>query len=252
MHQIVVQTFVRLHRERPFGKAKPGPIRPHGPQWCGDLLRRPNLRPRPNGAPSASTSSTRRSPSCPSRASTGRRCATWPRPPASTSPRSTTTSPRSGTCWSPCSRNAGSSGACRPPRSPRCSRTRPLALADLLDDILQSMLEVEDFVRLMLGEVMRGDETAYAVGVDLFAATQKSLEQWLAEREPTVGPPGGQAALARMLRTLLVGLLARARHRRARSGRRWRRRRRDRVPRRGPRRSRRSSSRWSGRSGAHT
>ncbi len=28
------------------------------------------------------------------------------------------------------------------------------SLADLLDDILQSMLEVEDFVRLMLGEVM--------------------------------------------------------------------------------------------------
>ncbi len=80
-------------------------------------------------------------------------------------------------------------------------------LADLLDDILQSMLEVEDFIRLMLGEVMRGDQTAYAVGTDLFAATQELLERWLAERVPPVSPPGGQEALARMLRTLLVGLL---------------------------------------------
>jgi AcrR family transcriptional regulator len=85
------------------------------------------------------------------------------------------------------------------PASPR--------LADLLDEVLQSMLEVEDFIRLMLGEVMRGDQTAYAVGTDLFAATQELLEQWLAQREPTVDPPGGQEALARMLRTLLVGLL---------------------------------------------
>jgi AcrR family transcriptional regulator len=83
----------------------------------------------------------------------------------------------------------------------------PARLADLLDDILQSMLEVEDFIRLMIGEVMRGDQTAYAVGTDLFAATQGLLEQWLAEHEPEVSPPGGQEALARMLRTLLVGLL---------------------------------------------
>ncbi len=80
-------------------------------------------------------------------------------------------------------------------------------LADLLDDILQSMLEVDDFIRLMIGEVMRGDQTAYAVGNELFAASQDLLEKWLAEHKPAVSPPGGQKALARMLRTLLVGLL---------------------------------------------
>ncbi len=83
----------------------------------------------------------------------------------------------------------------------------PEQLGDLLDDILQSMLEVEDFIRLMIGEVMRGDQTAYAVGNELFAASQQLLEKWLAEHKPAVSPPGGQEALARMLRTLLVGLL---------------------------------------------
>jgi AcrR family transcriptional regulator len=79
-------------------------------------------------------------------------------------------------------------------------------LADLLNDILQSMLEVEDFVRLMMGEVMRGDDTASAVGAGLFAATQASLEHWLGEHEPPLCPPGELAAMARMLRSLLVGL----------------------------------------------
>ena len=70
--------------------------------------------------------------------------------------------------------------------------TPPPSLADLLDDILQSMLEVEDFVRLMLGEVMRGDDTAFAVGTELFAATQASLEHSLAEcRSPPVPTRGG-------------------------------------------------------------
>ncbi len=92
--------------------------------------------------------------------------------------------------------------------------TRPTALtrdeagglADLLDDILRSMLQVEEFVRLMLGEVMRGDETAHAVGVELFAATQESLQRWLAEREPAVCEGAGAAAAARMLRAMIVGL----------------------------------------------
>jgi len=89
---------------------------------------------------------------------------------------------------------------------PSLSRDPARGLADLLSDILQSMLEVEDFIRLMMGEVMRGDDTAYAVGNDLFAATQASLERWLGEHEPQLGPPGQQAAMARMLRSLLVGL----------------------------------------------
>jgi AcrR family transcriptional regulator len=89
---------------------------------------------------------------------------------------------------------------------PSLSQDPAAGLADLLYDILQSMLEVEEFIRLMMGEVMRGDDTAYAVGNDLFAATQASLELWLSEHQPSSGTPGQQAALARMLRSLLVGL----------------------------------------------
>jgi len=87
------------------------------------------------------------------------------------------------------------------------SREDPAAdLADLVNDILQSMLDVEDFIRLMLGEVMRGDETASVVGTELFAATQASLEHWLAEHDPPLCQPGGEAAMARILRSVLVGL----------------------------------------------
>jgi AcrR family transcriptional regulator len=89
---------------------------------------------------------------------------------------------------------------------PSLSRDPAPGLGDLLYDILRSMLEVEDFIRLMMGEVMRGDDTAFAVGNDLFAATQASLELWLSEHQPPLGPVDEQAAMARMLRSLLVGL----------------------------------------------
>jgi AcrR family transcriptional regulator len=79
-------------------------------------------------------------------------------------------------------------------------------LADILDDILRSMLEVEDFIRLMLGEVMRGEETAHTVGVELFEATQTALERWLEESEPTVCDGPGAPAVARVLRAFIVGL----------------------------------------------
>jgi AcrR family transcriptional regulator len=79
-------------------------------------------------------------------------------------------------------------------------------LAELLDGMLGSMLEVEDFIRLMLGEVMRGDETAHTVGVELFSATQDSLERWLTENEPDLCQGPGAPATARMLRAMLVGL----------------------------------------------
>ncbi len=86
------------------------------------------------------------------------------------------------------------------------SHERASSLADLLDDILQSMLEVEDFVRLMLGETMRGDDTAFAVGAELFAAAQASLEQSLTECAPPLCRPGEEPAMARVLRSLLIGL----------------------------------------------
>jgi AcrR family transcriptional regulator len=80
------------------------------------------------------------------------------------------------------------------------------SLAELLDGSLQSMLEVEEFVRLMLGEVMRGDDTAFAVGNELFTAAHDSLERSLTESDPPLCRPGEEAAMARMLRSLLIGL----------------------------------------------
>lgn len=89
---------------------------------------------------------------------------------------------------------------------PTLARDEASGLADLLDDILVSMLEVEDFIRLMLGEVLRGDETAHAVGVDLFRATQVSLERWLADHRPDLCTADERVAMARMLRAMLVGM----------------------------------------------
>lgn len=80
-------------------------------------------------------------------------------------------------------------------------------LDDMLEEILRSMLDVEDFIRLMMGEVMRGDETARALGQELMSSTQEALERWLTETQPRLcDTPGGAPALARMLRAMLLGL----------------------------------------------
>jgi AcrR family transcriptional regulator len=80
-------------------------------------------------------------------------------------------------------------------------------LDDLLEEILRSMLDVENFIRLMMGEVMRGDETARALGQELMSSTQEALERWLTETQPHLCEgPGGAPALARMLRSMLLGL----------------------------------------------
>ena len=79
-------------------------------------------------------------------------------------------------------------------------------LSDLLNELLASMLEVEDFIRLMLGEVMRGDETALGVGHELINSTQESLERWIAEDHPELNRGPGAPALARMLRAMLIGV----------------------------------------------
>src|SRR5271156_3789939 len=60
----------------------------------------------------------------------------------------------------------------------------PLTLAQLLAQIMTSMFEVEDFVRLMVGEAMRGEETARAVGVDLFGAFESAIEDWVKSNRP--------------------------------------------------------------------
>jgi AcrR family transcriptional regulator len=79
-------------------------------------------------------------------------------------------------------------------------------LADMLDDMLRSMLEVDDFIRLMLGEVMRGEETALALGRELLSTTQGALERWLQDTQPELCAEGpGAAPMARMLRSMLIG-----------------------------------------------
>ncbi|HLN16145.1 MAG TPA: helix-turn-helix domain-containing protein [Acidimicrobiales bacterium] len=79
-------------------------------------------------------------------------------------------------------------------------------LDDLLEELLRSMLEVEDFIRLMLGEVMRGDDTALGLGRELMSTTQEALERWLAESQPQLCEGPGAAAVARMLRAMLIGV----------------------------------------------
>ncbi|MGH8996717.1 MAG: TetR/AcrR family transcriptional regulator [Acidimicrobiales bacterium] len=85
-------------------------------------------------------------------------------------------------------------------------RTARIELADLLNELLQSMLEVEDFIRLMLGEVMRNDDTALSVGHELLEGTQQSLERWIADEQPELARGAGADAVARMLRATLIGL----------------------------------------------
>jgi len=82
----------------------------------------------------------------------------------------------------------------------------PLTLAQLLAEIMTSMFEVEDFVRLMVGEAMRGEETARAVGVDLFASFESSIEDWVKNNRPDLSEGPGAAAVARLLSAMVVGI----------------------------------------------
>jgi len=90
-------------------------------------------------------------------------------------------------------------------RSPEAPR-QDNGVSGLLASIMDSMIGLEDFVRLMLGESLRGDETAIAVGRELLAATQVSLERWLQQTDPVLCERVDPAAVARMLRALIVGL----------------------------------------------
>lgn len=79
-------------------------------------------------------------------------------------------------------------------------------LTELLRTILSSMLDVEDFVRLMLGEVLRGDTTAHVVGAGLFATFQEFLERWLSETRPDLNDSDLTSATAHLLRSMLIGV----------------------------------------------
>jgi AcrR family transcriptional regulator len=79
-------------------------------------------------------------------------------------------------------------------------------LAQLLADILVSMFEVEDFVRLMVGEAIRSESTARSVGLDLFTTFQSSIEGWIAEHRPDLAERAGAGPAARMLSAMVVGV----------------------------------------------
>jgi len=79
-------------------------------------------------------------------------------------------------------------------------------LDDLLEEMLRSMLEVEDFIRLMLGETMRGEDTAVALGQELMSTTQGALERWLTDAYPELCEELGSAPVARLLRAMLIGV----------------------------------------------
>ena len=82
-----------------------------------------------------------------------------------------------------------------------------LTLAQLLAEIMTSRFEVEDFVRLMVGEAMRGEATARAVGRDLFASFETSIEDWVKQNRPDLDREGpGAAAVARLLSAMVVGI----------------------------------------------
>lgn len=81
-----------------------------------------------------------------------------------------------------------------------------ITLAAILDETWKSMLEVEDYIRLMLGEALHGDESARSLGKDLLSATQASFERWLAEGLPTLLPGGDPTQLARLLRAVIIGV----------------------------------------------
>jgi AcrR family transcriptional regulator len=85
-------------------------------------------------------------------------------------------------------------------------RDSEAVLAEQLNSMLESMLEIEEFIRLMLGEVLRGDEAALGVGTELMNTTLASLEAWLREAEPTLSDAGGAPEVARLLRSWLIGI----------------------------------------------
>jgi AcrR family transcriptional regulator len=92
------------------------------------------------------------------------------------------------------------------PSAPDAGQSGEDDLATMLRDILLAVFEVEDFVRLMVGEAMRGEETARATGLDLFATFESSISEWVATNRPDLGERSTPAAVARLLSAMVVGI----------------------------------------------
>jgi AcrR family transcriptional regulator len=78
------------------------------------------------------------------------------------------------------------------------------SLAALLEDSWQSMVAVEDYIRLMLGEALRSDTAAQSVGEELLVSVEAALGRWIQQIVPSV--EAGTAPLARTLRAVLIGV----------------------------------------------
>jgi AcrR family transcriptional regulator len=79
-------------------------------------------------------------------------------------------------------------------------------LEQLLAATLDSMFEVQDFIRLMMGEAMRDESTARAVGLDLFTSFQSGIEEWIRTHRPDLDQHSGAPAVARLLSAMVVGI----------------------------------------------
>jgi AcrR family transcriptional regulator len=79
-------------------------------------------------------------------------------------------------------------------------------LAQFLADMLVSMFEVGDFVRLMVGESIRGDSTARTVGFDLFSTFQESIETWVKQHRPDLAERSGAPEVSRLLSAMVLGI----------------------------------------------
>jgi AcrR family transcriptional regulator len=88
----------------------------------------------------------------------------------------------------------------------REGRTANSPLEVLLSEILISMFEVEEFVRLMVGEAIRAESTARSVGFDLFATFQSSIEEWIRRNRPDLDERVGASAVARLLSAMIIGV----------------------------------------------
>jgi AcrR family transcriptional regulator len=97
-----------------------------------------------------------------------------------------------------------------PVRAPRADAAEPegnpSTLAELLADVLLSMFEVEDFVRLIMGEAMRDEPTARGIGQDLFTSFEGTMESWVTENRPDLAARAGADATARLLSALAIGI----------------------------------------------
>jgi AcrR family transcriptional regulator len=79
-------------------------------------------------------------------------------------------------------------------------------LAQLLADVLVSMFDVEEFVRLMVGEAIREETTARAVGAELFGSFRAAIEDWVRTNRPDLDERADAGAVARMLCAMVVGI----------------------------------------------